>query len=311
MDKVFTTSTWSKMLQYLPQKSPKLAAVAYVSKGCPISFGRDDLLICDASEPTIKNGNTDPRTLMRLWKDGAKIYSCDSLHCKMLICDKYAIIGSSNLSKSSEDALLEASLITDNSRIRAQIVGLIHNLKSVSKELDEKSIAKLINLPVSPRPRPPKPRRPQVEEPGQSHWAARVSPIDVAKEEEPFVESGKQEARRFAESEESDIDWIKFTGKSEFRRTGKPGDIVLVFFRDGRKTSVIEPRPILIRQDQDNWTRFYIEEKENQYEMSWREFKREVRKDRMKSIEKQTTRKLSTRGYAIIENIFDAHKLRE
>ena len=106
MDKIFTNSSWSKISSYFTEGAPKFAAIAYVSKGTPLKFGNGDILICDASESSIKSGNTDAGILLNFKKNGAQIFSCENLHAKIVVCGKYAVIGSSNLSKSSEDDLL-------------------------------------------------------------------------------------------------------------------------------------------------------------------------------------------------------------
>src|SRR5688572_25554196 len=136
MDKIFTNNSWSKISAQIPKNTPKFAAVAYVSKGSPLKFGEGDVLVCDASTSAIKNGNTDARTLLTFKKNGAQIFSCANLHAKVIVCGKYAIIGSSNLSKSSDENLLEATLITNRRQIRAQVLSLIHSLIRVSSEQD-------------------------------------------------------------------------------------------------------------------------------------------------------------------------------
>jgi len=307
MDIVFTNNAWAKMSEHIPRDGPKVAAVAYVSKGSPLKFGDGDILICDASASAIKSGETDAGILMAFKKNGARIYSCDNLHAKIMVCGKYAVIGSSNLSESSEESLLEASLITDRRRVRAQILGLIHNLMDVSEELDDDMIKKLIGLPVLRQPWQVKQKRRVVNDSGTSYWVASVVSMKKVREEEiPYVEEGEKIAKERAESEESEIGWIRFSGNSVFRQKAKPGDVVLEIFRDGRRTYVTEPRPILYRQDHGKWVRFYLEEKEDQSEMTWGEFEKKLRKVGMAKITKNSTRKLTTRDSAIVEIIWEA-----
>ena len=307
MDKILTNSSWSKISGQIPEDTPKFAAVAYVSKGSPLKFGSGDILICDASTSAIRNGTTDAKTLLAFKKNGAQIFSCENLHAKVIVCGKYAVIGSSNLSKSSEEDLFEATLITDRRQIRAQVLGLIHNLMSVSDEQDESSINKLIEIPVTKRFWKANAKKKVVNDTGTSYWVVSVVPLErVKKEEVPFVVEGEQKALEFTESEDSDVGWIRFVGKSTFRQEAKPGDIILEITKYKRKASVCEPRPILHRQDHDNWTRFYLEVREDIQEMSWSKFERELKDVGVSSIKKNSTKKLSTKDSIGVDKIWEA-----
>lgn len=303
---VFTNRAWSKISKHLSRGTPKIAAVAYVSREPPLEFGDGDILICDASVSAIKNGETNAGILMAFKHNGARIYSCDNLHAKIMVCGRYAVVGSSNLSRSSEENLVEASLITDRRQVRGQILGLLHNLMNVSKELDEDEIEKLGDLPVLRHPRRVRPKK-IVRDSGTLYWVASVESVERIRDEEiPYVEKGEKMARERAESEKSEISWMRFSGKSAFRQKAKPGDIVLEIFREGKRAYVTEPRPILYRQDQGKWTRFYLEESDDQNQMSWSEFEKKLSKVGMAKITKNSTRNLTTRDSAIIESIWDA-----
>ena len=307
MDKIFTNNSWSKISGYIPEAedTPKSAAVAYVSKGSPLKFGEGDILICDASASAIKNGNTDAKTLLEFKKNGAQIFSCENLHAKVIVWGKYAVIGSSNLSKSSEEYLREATLLTDRRQVRAQILGLIYNLMNESDEQNEESINKLTELPVTKRFRPTPPTPIVDIEPGTSYWIVSVVPIRKVKEEElPFVAKGEQKALELTESEKSDVSSIRFVGKSAFRQQAKPGDIILEITKSGRTTSVSEPRPILYRQYHDKWTRFYLELREDMQEMSWSKFEKELKNIGISNIVKNSTKKLSEKDSENIDKIW-------
>lgn len=307
MDKIFTNNSWSKILDHIPEDTSKFAAVAYVTKGSLLKFGDGDTLICDASESSIKNGNTDANTLMTFKKNGAKIYSCDNLHAKIIVCGDYAIIGSSNLSKSSEEDLLEATLITDRRQIRAQILGLIHNLMIVSDELKEEDINKLIKLPVSKRTRRAKLKKIVVNDSGTSYWVVSVNPIKkVKKEEEADIEEGEDEASKLTESEMSEIGYIRLTGNTFFRQNSKVGDIVVEIFKNKRTASVTEPRPILYKQEKEKWTRVYLEVNEEHAEMSWGNFEKKLKENSITNIMKNSTRKINTKDSLVIEKVWKA-----
>lgn len=307
MDKIFTNNSWTKISSHFPESAPKFAAIAYVSKGSPLKFGRGDILICDASVSSIKSGNTDAGTLLNFKKNGAQIFSFENLHAKIVVCGKFAVIGSSNLSKSSEEVLLEATLFTDRRQIRAQVLGLIHNFLNVSDEQDENALKNLAKIPVIKGFRITKSKKKLVNEAGTSYWVVSTVPLEKVKEkEEPFIEEGEQKALEFAESEDSDIGWIRYSGKSKFRRQAQSGDIILEITKYKRKILISEPRPILYRQDHDDWTRFYLEMPEDIQEMSWSKFEKDLKKVGVSSIKKTSTKKLSSKESMGIDKIWEA-----
>jgi len=47
MEEIITDRIWSRVKQLIEGQPSKTAAVAYVSKGAPLSFGDGDTLVCD------------------------------------------------------------------------------------------------------------------------------------------------------------------------------------------------------------------------------------------------------------------------
>jgi hypothetical protein len=151
------------------------------------------------------------------------------------------------------------------------------------------------------------PKKRLVNEAGTSYWVVSTVPLEkVKKEEEPFIEEGEQKAHEFAESEDSDIGWIRFSDKSKFRQQAQPGDIILEITKYKQKVLISEPRPILYRQDRDGWTRFYLEMKEDMQEMSWSKFEKGLKKIGVSSIKKTSVKKLSSKDSMGVDRIWEA-----
>jgi hypothetical protein len=77
----------------------------------------------------------------------------------------------------------------------------------------------------------------------------------------------------------SAIDWLRFTGRSRFRKAAKRGDSVIQIWRDGnnrRPQAVYRHSPIIHRQEEPTCSRVYIEESANaeRSAMSWPAFLR-------------------------------------
>jgi hypothetical protein len=102
---------------------------------------------------------------------------------------------------------------------------------------------------------------------------------------------------------EGSISWIRWVGKGRFRSTAKEGDSVIELEQNKQRTRcrVIQPRPILLRQDDDKWTRFYIEDPPEQISFPWARFTKEIEKSGIKRISMNSTRELTPKEVAFME----------
>ena len=101
MTSIETTNLWDKIEQLGRAAKSKMAAVAYVSDETRIIFGKNDVLICDASDKQIACGATSARVLAAALARGAKLYSLPDLHAKLFVFDNHTMVGSNNVSASS------------------------------------------------------------------------------------------------------------------------------------------------------------------------------------------------------------------
>lgn len=236
-----------------------------MSSDSNLSFKDGDILVCDVSEQAIKSGETSAKTLKVFFEAGATLYSCPKLHAKILTCGNLTIIGSANLSANAERYLTEASLLTNRLQVRSQARVFIDRVISNSEPIDQKRLEYICSIPVIVRPPSTNIHKENpIEEIGNRVWIVSthlLSPERYRHEEE-FVEKGVEEARSKASNPESDISWIRWHGKSKFRSFVKVGDTVIEMRGNKQRNryQVIQPRPILVRQDHEKWTRFYIED---------------------------------------------------
>lgn len=308
MDRIITGDVWQKAARLLKNGGQKTAAIAYVSKGSPLLFGKGDILICDASDQAIKSGVTDAKTLRGFLEKEATLYSCPNLHAKILISKDAVVIGSANLSASSAKYLLEASLITTRSQIRSQAVAIIHNIIKASTLIDKAFISRISSLPVTKKFRPfARYRKPKIEQTGDRYWVINTIPYENEPVgEEKYVAQGEEEARKVIKDPDAEINRIRWTGKARFGRLAKAGDIVLEISRYKSRGTVSNPRSILNRRHRKRWTWFYLVEPE--MEISWTRFERELKKAGVKTIKKKSIRELNERDVVLVEAIWRAIK---
>ena len=124
------------------------AAVAYVSDDSCISFGKGDTLVVDASDASIAGARTSVKVLKSAYKKGAKLYSCDTLHGKVIVFDHEAYIGSANISKNSKNSLDEVGVISDHPAIMAGAIQLIDDLAKQSTIIDKMFIEQISKIKV-------------------------------------------------------------------------------------------------------------------------------------------------------------------
>lgn len=152
MDRILRRSTWTKIIALAggARRPPLRAAIAYVGKNGIVPPRAGDVLICDASDQAIMNGDTDARILRR-WHAKAEVRNLPQLHAKTALCGSLAIIGSSNWSGRSERDLVEATLVSDRLSVRSSVEDTIREFTEKSVALSMQDIKRLCTLPVRPR----------------------------------------------------------------------------------------------------------------------------------------------------------------
>jgi len=177
-------------------KRPADVAVAYFGKDAAklLKLPAGSRLVVDASEPTVKAGQTHPGDLQKMYRRKIKIYSAKNLHAKVFAFDKAVLVGSANASRHSANILQEAVMrVTDTGNLRAArnfIKGLC------LERLGPEELKRLQKLYKPPRfvPGQNTKRRPK-----QSPSALRVAStrsVDIPEKLEKAFESGLREAAK-------------------------------------------------------------------------------------------------------------------
>ena len=116
MEQFLTGDIWKGVNKLFAKRQKKIACIAYVTSD-KLKLTKGDILICDASNFAIKFGMTSiAKTLDTYFKNGVELYSKENLHSKLLLTDKFLVIGSANLSKNSAEILTESSVVTQSKK---------------------------------------------------------------------------------------------------------------------------------------------------------------------------------------------------
>ncbi len=306
MQYILTDNVWQTIKSLIKKSDRKTAAIAYVSSSDYLTFGKGDLLICDASDQAIKSGETSAAVLEHFYEGGAEIYSCQNLHAKVLVFGQSVLIGSCNLSESSAKALSELAVVTSDTSTRSQALAYIHHIKRFSEVVNAPFLKRISQLPVSKR-KNIKGKKPKPFPLGKSTWVIKTYPINQEryKSEEPFVKRAEKEVRQKLMNNDEKISWVRFTGKSGFRSRAREGDTVIEMHsdtREGKRIRVLAPAAILKKQDHGRWTRFYYEAQEKT--MPWTQFAKLLKNIGITHIKKNSVRKLKPMEVDLITAIF-------
>jgi hypothetical protein len=209
-----------------------MAAIAYVTDDKNVVFREGDILVTDASDAAVRNGETSARVLDRALKRNARLFSLPSLHAKLLTADGVALIGSANLSHSSLTRLHEAAVISDRPELVAQTIQLIDQLCKRAEAIDREFVDRILRIPVERRPFASGRRRPQrVRIRGGRTWLLGLS----ADAEYPGNEEAVDQVNNEVADNEADpasVGWFWWSGrKSRFIRLARVGDRVVSVYR--------------------------------------------------------------------------------
>lgn len=111
---LITGSVWERIKKLSKVSSPALVAVPYFGAGASdlLKLREGSLLVVKFDRETIGSGQVDPREVVKAIKRGVEVHSCSNLHAKVYVFGNTAVVGSSNVSRHSENNLLEACVET-------------------------------------------------------------------------------------------------------------------------------------------------------------------------------------------------------
>lgn len=109
--KLLTTGIWPR-IKKLCASGPGYVAVAYLGRSgrklLPLKAG--SVLVVDASEGAVKQGQTSPAELIKFVRAGVDVHSAPDLHAKVFAFPKAVLVGSTNVSNNSASHWQEAAV---------------------------------------------------------------------------------------------------------------------------------------------------------------------------------------------------------
>lgn len=152
MATVLVDEIWGEIRRLAESADRKLAAVAYITHPSAVVFGGGDLLVVDASDASIMGGRTDPAVLRTFCDAGARVFSLPKLHAKLFVLGQVAVVGSTNISRSSLSTLIEAGAVLSSPESVRQASERIEQLAARGSVIDASYLDRAQELFVA-RPR--------------------------------------------------------------------------------------------------------------------------------------------------------------
>lgn len=285
MQRVLSNQLWRKINAAAIKAKRRQAAIAYVTSDL-IGFKRGDLLIVDASEGIIRSGGTNAKLLSKLAAKGVVLHTCPGLHAKVLLMDDVAVIGSGNMSASSESALVEAAIMTDANSVVGGVASFIEQLKHATTRLDGKTLHTLSKIKVvkhgfGPGKKGVKHKKPRISELGTRTWLIGVAEMDreLKALEQKLTDQSQAKLAKELKTDEDSIEWIRWTGKGSFPSKCQQGDQVIQIWRNSstnkRPSVVLGPTPLLLKDRVGASTFVFLKSAQGKKsEIKWGAFKK-------------------------------------
>lgn len=244
---------WDELTRVSKLQGPRYAAFAFIGADAPdmLALEEGDVLVCNASEGAIRNGVTNPLALREFADRGVQLFSCASLHAKILAVRNSAAVGSANASRSSSLSL-EAVVVSNDRAFISDARSLVREAIEAGTEINDEYLTTAATWMPDDHYRPPEivgvttpPAREDVffPEPGGRYWLAVEWQEEYSAEEDSVARSirSSKEARPFKTRFELDTYLVGSDARAE------AGDVfVLVNMNDeGQLVRVWEPAKVV------------------------------------------------------------------
>ena len=251
--KVHGLHPWDELTRVSKLQGPRYAAFAFIGSDAPdmLALEEGDVLVCNASEGAIRNGVTNPQALREFSDRGVQLYSCASLHAKILAVRNSAAVGSANASHSSRLSL-ESLVVSNEREFISDARTLVKEAIEAGAEIDEEYLTTAATWLPDDHYRPPEivgvttpPTREDVffADPGGRYWLAVEWQEEYSDEEDAVARS----IRRSKEARELKTRFTLDTYLVGSDARAEPGDVfILVHMNDeGQLVQVWEPAKVV------------------------------------------------------------------
>jgi hypothetical protein len=226
----------------------------------------------DASLKAVKSGQTNPAELMKLRKQGVRVFSMPNLHAKVFVFGQTTYVGSTNVSENSEDVYSEASIRSRQTSVVSSARQFVRSL--AVNEMGPQKLEALIREYENRKKtgRLVKPLKNRIE---TRFFIVRLTEGEEPSEDGQIIGEGVSKAKKLMTSDNSHKEMYFWNSSKENRY--RPGDTVLPVFTNlqGRILSV-EPPAEYLYSNFGSKKRYYYFEQPRHKELTAAEFKKRM-----------------------------------
>lgn len=159
MSRLLTHGIWARISHLCKARGPRFVAVPFIGSGAArrLPLKKGDMLVCRCDEASVKVGVVDPRELGKYLRRGVRVFAAANLHAKVFVFPRSVVVGSSNVSASSESVLIEAGIEDSSATVVSHAREFVRGL--ASDEVGSEFVRRLLPLYRPPRAGPAAGRR--------------------------------------------------------------------------------------------------------------------------------------------------------
>ena len=240
MLKVLTVDIWNQVAEKA-NGHRMVVAVAFVTDLGKLKMKKGDVLICDASDRNVSAGVVDRDLFAKLHRKGVRIVHYPNLHAKCARFGRgmnYTLIGSSNLSQNSSEALEEVAVMTNDLGAGAKVDARIEEWIDDGVEVDKWFLKRIMRLPRVKRfggKRRKLVKRPKKKELGDRIWVVGPSPDTFSEDEQQVMDGMKEDAEAhrmsYPVAQHSAFDELIWHVLCDFVKKVRRGDWIVEIFK--------------------------------------------------------------------------------
>jgi len=190
---LLTAGVWKRITALSRRSQRAFVAVPYFGSGASKLLHLKDgsILVVKFDLDSVKAGQVNPDEIIRLIRRGVKVYTCANLHAKVFVFGDTAIVGSTNVSSSSANNLIEACVEVKDRNFARKCVRFVKSLLGDRVTLEfAKKLKKYYRKPRNEHTRSRKRSVPKQVMPEHSRiW---LVPLEIVKWEEVDYRNEKQ-----------------------------------------------------------------------------------------------------------------------
>lgn len=241
--RLLTDDLWKRLRSLAAESRSAIVAVPYfgVDGARLLPLKKGSKLIVNCTEHTVKAGQVHPDDLLELVHKGVEVHRSVNLHAKVFVFDATAVVGSANVSHTSQDDLIEAGVELTDPKVVAEARSFVESLQGdlLGPEYLE-NLAELYRPPMSP----PKKKSGRVTPPGRAKHLPIVAVGVERHETTPAERQAEEEGLPFAEEKlerPSEYKLETIVCAADLQEEIPPGTRLLRIVSVGSGRAIVEP----------------------------------------------------------------------